>query len=135
MSMPEIRTLTLGRAIVEALAEEMRRDPRVIILGEDVAFAGGVFKATAGLHRAVRMNGEHGFLNLLAAVVFGDEERALQEAARDAFRLGPDAFSWRNRSVDSDELARVRRERLHSIGSCSFFEPVAELEALGVLPL
>ena len=31
---------------------------------------GLVFKATAGLHHAVRSNGEHGFLNLLAAVVF-----------------------------------------------------------------
>jgi hypothetical protein len=34
-----------------------------------------------------------------------------------------------------DELARARRQRLQSIGSCSFFEPVEELEALGVLPL
>jgi hypothetical protein len=29
-----------------------------------------VFKATAGLHHPVRSNGEHGFLNVLAAVVF-----------------------------------------------------------------
>src|SRR6478672_1809761 len=32
------------------------------------------FKATAGLHHALPTNGEHGFLNLLAACVFGDEE-------------------------------------------------------------
>ena len=39
---------------------------------------GLVFKATAGLHHAVRSNGEHGFLNLLAAVIFeGREEAAL----------------------------------------------------------
>ncbi|HJS50209.1 MAG TPA: hypothetical protein VJ745_07775 [Gaiellaceae bacterium] len=94
-----------------------------------------VFKATAGLHHAVRSDGEHGFLNLLAAVVFGDEERALEETDRTAFELDAEAFSWRDRSARAGELARARRERLHSIGSCSFFEPVEELEALGVLPL
>jgi len=94
-----------------------------------------VFKATAGLHHAVRTNGEHGFLNLLAAVVFGDEENALAETDPAVFGLDASAFSWRGRAVSADELAAARRDRLHSIGSCSFFEPVEELEALGVLPL
>ena len=94
-----------------------------------------VFKATAGLHHAVRTNGEHGFLNLLAAVVFGDEEHALAEADPAAFELDTDAFSWRGRAGSASELAAARRERLHSIGSCSFFEPVEELEGMGVLPL
>ena len=35
------------------------------------------FKATAGLHHALPTDGEHGFLNLLAACVFGDEEEML----------------------------------------------------------
>jgi len=43
------RTLTIGAAIREALAEEMRRDERVFIMGEDVAQFGGVFGATKGL--------------------------------------------------------------------------------------
>jgi pyruvate/2-oxoglutarate/acetoin dehydrogenase E1 component len=43
------RELTLGEAIKEALAEEMLRDPRVLILGEDVAEAGTVFKVLSGL--------------------------------------------------------------------------------------
>jgi hypothetical protein len=94
-----------------------------------------VFKATAGLHHAVRTNGHHGFLNLLAAVVFGDEESALAEHDLAAFRLDADAFSWRGRSASARELARARRNRFHSIGSCSFLEPVEELEALGILPL
>lgn len=37
-------------AIVQALAEELERDESVIFYGEDVAAAGGVFKATPGLH-------------------------------------------------------------------------------------
>ena len=37
-------------AIRDAIAEELERDPSVIFLGEDVGVAGGVFKATPGLH-------------------------------------------------------------------------------------
>jgi pyruvate/2-oxoglutarate/acetoin dehydrogenase E1 component len=49
--MPEAahRELTFAEAIREALAEEMRRDPRVCILGEDVAEAGTPFKVLSGL--------------------------------------------------------------------------------------
>jgi acetoin:2,6-dichlorophenolindophenol oxidoreductase subunit beta len=46
--MPE-RELTFAQAIREALAEEMRRDARVCILGEDVAEAGTPFKVLSGL--------------------------------------------------------------------------------------
>lgn len=37
-------------AINLAMKEEMERDPRVFVLGEDVGRKGGVFKATAGLY-------------------------------------------------------------------------------------
>src|ERR1700738_4677110 len=43
------RELTFAQAIREALAEEMRRDPTVFILGEDVAEAGTPFKVLSGL--------------------------------------------------------------------------------------
>jgi len=43
------RTITFSQAVNEALAEEMRRDPRVFILGEDVAEAGTPFKVLSGL--------------------------------------------------------------------------------------
>lgn len=43
------REITLAQAIREALAEEMRRDPTVFILGEDVAEAGTPFKVLSGL--------------------------------------------------------------------------------------
>jgi hypothetical protein len=81
---------------------------------------GVAFKATAGLHHAVRRDGEHGFLNLLAAAG-SDDVRAMLE------------------SDDPEELLAVdprrAREALRSIGSCSFWEPVDDLRALGVLPL
>src|SRR5215510_3260435 len=53
MSMPEAMTatrdLTLGEAVREAIAEEMRRDSRVFMCGEDIAEAGTVFKVLTGL--------------------------------------------------------------------------------------
>ena len=44
-----VREITLAQAVREALAEEMRRDPRVFIMGEDVAEAGTPFKVLSGL--------------------------------------------------------------------------------------
>src|SRR5687768_18574279 len=43
------RELTYGEAVREAIAEEMRRDPRVFLIGEDVAEAGHPFKTLLGL--------------------------------------------------------------------------------------
>src|SRR5271169_1294512 len=49
--MPEsgIREITFAEAVREALAEEMRRDSRVFVMGEDVAEAGTAFKVLSGL--------------------------------------------------------------------------------------
>ena len=41
--------LTYRAAIARGIAQEMRRDPTVVFIGEDVAAAGGVFKTTEGL--------------------------------------------------------------------------------------
>lgn len=51
MSTPDAngRVITFGEAIREAIAEEMRRDPRVFIIGEDVAETGTVFRVLQGL--------------------------------------------------------------------------------------
>src|SRR5438874_5757423 len=43
------RELTFAQAINEALAEELRRDPSVFVIGEDVAEAGTPFKVLSGL--------------------------------------------------------------------------------------
>lgn len=42
--------LTYREAVARGIAQEMERDPNVVFLGEDVAKAGGVFKATVGLY-------------------------------------------------------------------------------------
>jgi hypothetical protein len=108
------------------------RVPSVEELADFVRNAPAPFKATAGLHHAYPTEtGEHGFLNLLAAVVFGDEEEALR-APHGAFELDERSFRWDGRGEDAARCTEARR-RFHSIGSCSFFEPVGELEELGIL--
>jgi len=44
-----VAELTYRDAVAAAIAQEMSRDPSVVFLGEDIASAGGVFKATVGL--------------------------------------------------------------------------------------
>ncbi|MDO8433541.1 MAG: alpha-ketoacid dehydrogenase subunit beta [Candidatus Binatus sp.] len=44
-----MRTITYAQGIKEALEEEMRRDPTVVLYGEDVANFGGIFRITSGL--------------------------------------------------------------------------------------
>ena len=44
--------ITLIEAVTQALAYEMKHDPGVVVLGEDVGVNGGVFRATQGLQQA-----------------------------------------------------------------------------------
>ena len=90
--------------------------------------AGVPFKATAGLHHPLAADGRHGFLNVLAACAFEDEAALTGEVA-----LNGDALRWGGREAGPDELERVRRDQLVAVGSCSFFEPVEELQELGIL--
>jgi len=46
---PRVRRLSTARAMVEGIAQEMERDPGVVVLGEDVGKYGGIFSSTAGL--------------------------------------------------------------------------------------
>ena len=43
------QTLSLKEAVLSAIFEEMEADERVIMMGEDIGAAGGVFKQTEGL--------------------------------------------------------------------------------------
>ena len=105
--------------------------PPVEALGRFIALCRGArvpFKATAGLHHPLAADGRHGFLNVLAACAFADDAALGGEVELDAAGL-----HWRGRTADAAELERVRREQLVAVGSCSFFEPVEELQELGIL--
>ena len=49
MSEEPVRELTMAEALNEALQEEMRRDPGVFVIGEDIGRHGGLFRVTADL--------------------------------------------------------------------------------------
>jgi len=46
---PAARRLTCGEALVEALREELRRDPNVFLIGQDIGRLGGAMQGTRGL--------------------------------------------------------------------------------------
>ena len=102
------------------------------------AVAAGVrFKATAGLHHAIRNTDldtgfeQHGFLNVMLATAraqAGVEPDALAEVLAD--RDGPRvAAALMNLETQRIELLR---KAFHSFGTCSITDPVHELSALGV---
>ena len=89
---------------------------------------GVAFKATAGLHHPLAAEGRHGFLNVLAVCAFEDEDALAGDVELDA-----DGLRWHGRVAGPGDLAHVRRTQLVAVGSCSFFEPVADLQQLGIL--
>ena len=110
------------------------------------------FKATAGLHHPLRATYRmtyaedsptgtmFGFLNLFLAVAFlrsGMEEaelvRLLEEGDPHAFQADDSGISWRNRRLDVKALSDSRRLGMISFGSCSFTEPITDLESLQLL--
>jgi hypothetical protein len=108
------------------------------------------FKATAGLHHPLRSchpfedapggasGMMHGFMNLFCAaalVHFGgaveDATRILDETNAEAWSVRKGAIAWRGFRWSQEQIREVRQEFFDSIGSCSFTEPMADLEALG----
>lgn len=96
------------------------------------------FKATAGLHHAVRNTDaatgfeQHGFLNVLVAVAAALDGADVTEASvlladRDGAALAASAGAW--------PLGQAEQVRwcFRSIGTCSIDEPVSDLATLGLL--
>jgi hypothetical protein len=109
-------------------------------------------KATAGLHHPLRAEYRltyardsasgmmFGFLNLFLAAAFlsagmspDQAERVLEETSPRAFQHDDGGISWRDHRLGQETLRDVRDSVLHSFGSCSFTEPISELEALHLL--
>jgi hypothetical protein len=107
------------------------------------------FKATAGLHHLIRSRHRltyaqdspsgtmHGFINLICAAAllhFGAEVaeagRVLEEQNPEAWSLAPQALAWRSHAWSGDQLSETRKQFFLSFGSCSFEEPIRDLEAL-----
>ncbi|HZZ79926.1 MAG TPA: hypothetical protein VFE62_15510 [Gemmataceae bacterium] len=104
------------------------------------------WKATAGLHHPRRHWDEnlkvwhHGFLNVFLAGILARTQRnwpKLTEILADRelgdLRFEGDRMAWKFWECDKREIAIARNEFATSFGSCSFDEPVADLQAMGLL--
>lgn len=110
------------------------------------------FKATAGLHHAwcgnypltyekdSELSLMNGFLNLFLATAFArfdmDEEsirEILAEQSAAAFTFDEEGVQWRRHRLTTEQLALTRQQIICAFGSCSFEEPVSELQAMKLL--
>jgi hypothetical protein len=110
---------------------------------------GVAFKATAGLHHAVRGDYRltyesgspkammYGFLNLFmaAALVYTGESEdtaiaVLEDKETSAFTFSDDGIQWREKRIGLEQIVKFRSRFGISFGSCSFREPVDELASL-----
>lgn len=110
------------------------------------------FKATAGLHHPLRADYRltyepdsgrgrmFGFLNvfLTAALLHSGIEGSellelLEEESPEALRIDDTGIGWRNLRLGLAQLQQARREAIVAFGSCSFTEPISELQALHLL--
>jgi hypothetical protein len=114
--------------------------------------AGVPFKATAGLHHPLRADYRltyepdsprgtmFGFLNLFLATAYladglddDTAARLLEERDAAAIRWDDSGVAWRGRRLGLDALGRAREAGIVSFGSCSFTEPIGDLESLRLL--
>lgn len=110
------------------------------------------FKATAGLHHAIRAHYPltyepncdrgvmHGFLNLFLAATLVRTHRPhlkkdvvtemLEETDPEAFKFGDTLVNWRSYGITLEQIAHTRETFALSFGSCSFEEPVTEVRRI-----
>lgn len=104
------------------------------------------FKATAGLHHPIRCvkpltyepdapaGTMNGFLNVfLAAALPQFAPKILREENPRAFAFDDGGIWWHDCRITNEEMSRVRRELAISFGSCSFEEPITDLQEFGWL--
>ena len=83
----------------------------------------------------------HGFLNVAIAAALAYLQRItaaeilalLQEAACDSFQFTETTICWRDRCLSLQDIQLVRNRFFRSFGSCSFQDPVYDLNALALL--
>lgn len=111
------------------------------------------FKATAGLHHPIRcfkpltyeansvQSTMHGFLNLFLMTGFAREgyrqtllEDVMEEEFAEVFHFEDQTAVWREQySLNIWQIEAMREKGIQSFGSCSFDEPIADLQQLGIL--
>jgi hypothetical protein len=111
------------------------------------------FKCTAGLHHPVRCfkpltyepdaptGTMNGFLNMFLTTAFARYgfkpsvlEEILEDESAESFAFDESGIWWRNEHfLNNSQLERIRRSNIISFGSCSFTEPIEDLQDLNLL--
>jgi hypothetical protein len=111
------------------------------------------FKATAGLHHPIRCfkpltygpnapkGTMHGFLNLFLATGFAREgfkpevlEEIMEEEFEEVFDFEENGAYWQKEHfLNNSRLENLREKHIISFGSCSFDEPIQDLQTIGLL--
>ena len=111
------------------------------------------FKATAGLHHPIRCfkpltyepdapkGTMNGFLNMFIATGFARAgykpmiiEEVLEDEFEESFDFSENGVAWHDDYLLSNwQLEYVRKKSIVSFGSCSFDEPIADLQEIGLL--
>jgi hypothetical protein len=140
--------LRMGGVTAEAFPSPMAIVKMLKALGERQL----PFKATAGLHHPIRSRHAftyeagsaegtmHGFMNLACAAAElhfggaeGDAMQIFEEEDPGAWQVASDEIQCRGFRWSLEQMHAVRQQFLISIGSCSFEEPMHDLESLGWL--
>jgi hypothetical protein len=139
---------------IGGLTADLFPDPSAIARFLTKSFEAGVaFKATAGLHHPLRSvkaftyepnsasGMMHGFLNVFLAAAFAHSgvptqvvENVLLEESVSALHFMDQGIEWRDAVLSTSEIAEMRDSFAIAFGSCSFEEPISDLQALGLLP-
>ena len=109
------------------------------------------FKATAGLHHPLRCHKPltyeddapkgimHGFLNLFLSAAFLRQSfnnsfvhKLMNETDAKDFRFEDDKILWQDHALDLNTIKLFRERNAISFGSCSFTEPIEDLQSLGI---
>lgn len=104
-------------------------------------------KCTAGLHHPIRHYDDtvntkmHGFINVFGGAMLAyahdlndDElEEILKEEDADQFFFTDKDFRWKDLSISTEDIEELREVAVTSFGSCSFEEPVEDLQKLQLL--
>ncbi len=135
------------------VAEDFPRTREIIRFVRTCMAANVPFKATAGLHHPIRcykpltyaanapQGTMHGFLNVLLMTGFAREsyrvsllEELMEEEFEEAFTFDELGVKWRDdHFMTTAHILLLRRRGMNSFGSCSFEEPIADLQKLGLL--
>lgn len=104
-------------------------------------------KCTAGLHHPVRHYHDsvqtkmHGFFNVFGGALLAyaydlnNEELSeiISEEDPDHFSFTNEHFSWKDLSISTEDIRELREVAVTSFGSCSFEEPIEDLQKLNLL--